>query len=287
MKETEGYDARGRWVTRRAWRNTRGQLHRTTGPAVETWTVLPGGGHVLTDRGWWQNGNPHREGRPAYRRWHVANDGTRVLDVEVWCRHGQDHRVGGPSYREWMTGPDGTRTLQCESWWGNNKLHRVDGPACKGYGFFYWHDAVVGQKDLPWLRRGQGSLVPLAASTMAAARNQVGDGGTAPAWSRDTRAGDLHRHDAIMWGVVSLGGAMNFEVTDTCMLYPHFAPVFWVGLQKVDRGVVKRGSRIGTPPPLQKSFGSVGVPCTRVIVTVADSGATYRSAVGGAVLLCV
>ena len=93
----------------------------------------------------------------------------------------------------------------------NDRWHRVDGPAVSGRGF-YWHDAVVRQENLPWLRRGRGFLVPLVPWTGAAARKQGGGNGvTAPAWSCDTR----------------------------------------------------------------------------VIVTVADSGASYRSAVGGAVLLCV
>jgi len=176
-------DGHDRETIRRAWHNTDGQLHRTTGPAVEHWTVLPGGAHVLSHQGWWQNGNNHREGQPAGRRWHVANDGTRVLDVEVWCRHGQDHRVGGPAYRHWVVEPNGTRRLARERWHVNGKLHRVDGPALDGLGF-YWHNRQVRQEDLPWLRRGRSFLVALACAAVA---DQNGDGAATPAWCQDAR----------------------------------------------------------------------------------------------------
>jgi len=176
---------------------------------VEHWTVLPGGAHVLSAEGWFQNDRAHREGRPAWRSWRIGAGGTSVLAHEEWWRRGILHRSTGPSYREWTVEPDGIRTLQCESWCVNGNLHRVDGPALGGREY-YWLD--VRQEEFPWLRRGRrGLLVPLVPWTGAAARKQVGDGSTAPAWSRDTR----------------------------------------------------------------------------VIVTAVDSGATYRSAVGGTVLLCV
>jgi len=62
--------------------------------------------------------------------------------------------------------PDGAPTLVCELWRVNDKRHRVDGPAVEPSGFF-WHDAAVGQEDLPRLRGGvglgggAGLLVPL------------------------------------------------------------------------------------------------------------------------------
>ena len=179
MKETEGYDAQGRWVTRRAWCNTRGQRHRTTGPAVEHWTVLPGGAHVLSAEGWFQNDRAHREGRPAWRSWRIGAGGTSVLAHEEWWRRGILHRSTGPSYREWTVGQDGAQTLVWEVWRVQGKLHRVDGPALDGR-WFAWHGRQVIQDTLRWLRRGHGLLTAFTGT-------QQGDGDIAPAWSRDAR----------------------------------------------------------------------------------------------------
>ena len=179
-------------MIRRAWRNTDGELHRTTGPAVEAWTVLPGGGHVLSRQVWAVNGKAHREGRPVGRRWHVADDGTRVMeDEEEWWRAGRRHRLEGPSHRHWIVRRDDT-TLQWEVWRVNGKLHRADGPALNGC-WFYWHGRRVEAGDLPWLRRGQTLLV---AFTGANTREQGDDSSAgSPTWSRDARVvmvgGDL------------------------------------------------------------------------------------------------
>jgi len=191
MQETEwGRDERGRQVIRRAWHDTHGQRHRTTGPAVEEWTVLPGGAHVLLDQAWYDSGKLHREGRPAVRRWHVENDGTRVLGREVWARHGRPHRVDGPSYRDRTIEPDGARTLRWERWRVNGVQHRVDGPALDGRSFF-WHGKLVQREDLPWLRRGRSFLVALAGFTGAMATlcsdGDGGGSGVSPAWSQDAR----------------------------------------------------------------------------------------------------
>jgi len=182
MRDRETSDGYGRRVIHRAWFNTDGQLHRTTGPAVEHWTVLPGGAHVLSYQAWCQNGKDYREGRPAVRRWHVAGDGTRVLEREEWWRASMLHRSTGPAYRLWTVGPDGTWTLTWEHWRVNGKLHRVDGPAYPKNGFC-WHGVEVRQEDLPWLRRGQGML-----SAFTGAIQEGGGGsGVSPAWSRDAR----------------------------------------------------------------------------------------------------
>jgi len=83
------------WI-RREWDNTDGKPHRTTGPAMENWTVLPGEGRrVLSYQVWYLNGKPHREGRPARCSWHVADNGTRILTREEWYRHDMLHLVGG------------------------------------------------------------------------------------------------------------------------------------------------------------------------------------------------
>jgi len=184
MHETKRKDNRGRVVIRRTWCNTDGELHRTTGPAREDWTILPGGAHVLSYQAWCQNGKDYREGRPAYRRWHVVDDGTRVLEIEAWRRDGMEHRLGGPAYRHWTVGPDGTRTLALEWWFANGRRHYVDGPAYYGRGFL-WHGRSVEADDVPWLRRGRhGLIVPLALFTRAAATMCWS---VSPAWSQDTR----------------------------------------------------------------------------------------------------
>ena len=176
-----------------------GQRHRTTGSALENWTVLPGGAHVLSYQGWYLNGSMHRVGRPARREWVVTGDGTRVLKCEVWARHDRGHRVGGPLWRRWTVEPDGTRRLAWELWRVNGVQHRVDGPAQTGPHEFWWQDKGVEGEDLPWLRRGRSSLVALAGFT-GATPMQRGDGdgdgdgdggaggiGVPPAWSRDAR----------------------------------------------------------------------------------------------------
>jgi len=190
MQQTEFTDMYGRRTLRREWHNACGELHSTTGPAVEEWTVLPSGAHVLSCQAWYQNGRAHREGRPAWRRRRVAEDGTRVLAVEVWWRAGMQHRVSGPSYRNWTVGPDGVRTPGGEWWWANGKRHRVDGPALDGREFC-WHGMEVRQEDLPWLRRGQGILAALAGPG-AASRGHHGDGEVGPTWTRDTRVALAH-----------------------------------------------------------------------------------------------
>jgi len=182
MQETEEWDGNGRRGIHRTWRNTRGELHRTTGPAVEEWTVLPGGAHVLSYQVWHVNGKLHREGRPAVRWWDVANDGTRVLARQAWRRHEQWHRVGGPSYRNWTVGSDGTRTLRWEAWRVYGRRHRVDGPTQAG-DEFDWHDRRVRQEDLPWLRRGRDLLVGLHAWRRSGDQSQS----RSPAWIRDPR----------------------------------------------------------------------------------------------------
>jgi len=185
MQETKTRVGYGRWVITRIWHNRDGQLHRTTGPAWELWTVLPSGAHVPSYQCWWENGELHREGRPARRSWHVADDGTSVLQFEVWWRNGRWHRVGGPSVREWTVEPDGTRTLTLEAWCVNGKLYRVDGPAVEHPGLFL-HDSRVKSEDMPWLRRGQSFLVALAAFTLCS-DGGGGGSGVSPAWSQDAR----------------------------------------------------------------------------------------------------
>ena len=61
------------------WRNTKGQYHRTDGPAV-----------VRADgsRRWYQNGKRHRTDGPAV----VYADGA-----QLWYQNGRCHRTDGPA----------------------------------------------------------------------------------------------------------------------------------------------------------------------------------------------
>jgi len=187
MQVTETTDWHNRRVMHRAWYNTRSQLHRTTGPALERWTVLPDGARALFYEGWYLNGQLHRVDRPAARHWHTAADGARVLVQKQWWRHGVSHRVAGPSNLAWTVGPDGLQTVPWEWWRVNGKLHRVDGPALDGSRSF-WYDVEVRQEDLPWLRRGRrGLLVPLAARAITAQQHGDSGSGSSTAWSRDPR----------------------------------------------------------------------------------------------------
>jgi len=183
MQETAETDEYDRRVIHREWRNTDGELHRTTGPALEECTVLPDGARMLSFQAWYLNGSLHREGRPSFRQWAVAVDGIRTLVHEGWYQHGRRHRVGGPSYRCWTVQRDGIRTLSFVWWRVNGKLHRVAGPAYAGHEF-YWQNRGVSREDLPWLRRGHGVL---AAFTRASRQQGVCGGVISPAWARDAR----------------------------------------------------------------------------------------------------
>jgi len=216
MQQTEFTDERGRPVIRRQWRNTDGELHRTTGPAMEEWAVLPGGAHLLSYQIWYVNGKRHREDRPAWRIWHIADDGTRVLKCEEWWQHGLWHRMNGPTCRYWTMEPDDTRILQCVWWYVNGRLHRVDGPAYEGHGF-YWHCKRVKREDLPWLRRGRSFLLALAGFTGAtptlcsAGDGGAGGRGVSPEWCRDARVTTVTWHgggagDAVVAGYRSAVG---------------------------------------------------------------------------------
>jgi len=197
MDVTIPRDRRGRRLIYREWHNTDGQLHRTTGPAVEEWTMLPDGAHVLSYQAWFVNGKQHNEGRPAVRSWRISEDGTRSLEEEWWFQYGKCHRAGAPARRTWTVPPDGIRTLAWETWRVNAVRHRLDGPAETGPDEFWWHDVEVGEEDLPWLRRGRSFLVALASAWTRATTVRQGDGGASgvpPAWSRDARVTTVTWH---------------------------------------------------------------------------------------------
>jgi len=147
------------WVIRGAWRAMDGHLHRTTGPAMEEWTVPPGGGG-LSAEGWVSartvevryaigaltERQPALEGRPGRRQWGVAVDGTRgLVEKAGW------HRVGRPPCRGWTVTPGGAQTLAWALWHANGNLRCVVGPHD-----FIWHDRQVRQKGMmPWFGRGR------------------------------------------------------------------------------------------------------------------------------------
>ncbi len=84
------------------WKNKKGEVHRSNGPAVES----PNG-----DKYWYKNGVYHRAKGPAIE---YANGD------KYWYKNGVYHRANGPA-KELMCGN--------KFWYQNGKLHREDGPA--------------------------------------------------------------------------------------------------------------------------------------------------------------
>jgi hypothetical protein len=107
------------------WYNSRGQLHRIDGPAIEFFSG---------DKAWYKNGFLHREDGPSiewiggHKEWHINNrlhriDGPAVIRADgtkKWWISGKLHRIDGPAI-EYTNGN--------KEWWFNGKLHRIDGPA--------------------------------------------------------------------------------------------------------------------------------------------------------------
>ena len=84
------------------WHNSKGELHREDGPAIER------------DDGtkqWWRNGKLHRLDGPA-NEWADGN--------KEWWVNGQRHRGDGPAVI-WTSGT--------KAWWVDGQRHRLDGPA--------------------------------------------------------------------------------------------------------------------------------------------------------------
>jgi len=88
----------------RVWRNEEGQIHRTSGPAIEC---------ADGAREWWLNDQPHRADGPAYEK----TDGTKV-----WFKNGQVHREDGPA----IENADGSR-----KYWLNNEEWSEGEEACR------------------------------------------------------------------------------------------------------------------------------------------------------------
>jgi len=89
-------------VGAKEWRNSKGELHRLDGPAIES---KDNGNH------WYRNGKSHREDGPACE----YSDGNKF-----WYKNGLLHRTDGPA-------------IECASghkeWYIGGVLHRVNGPA--------------------------------------------------------------------------------------------------------------------------------------------------------------
>jgi hypothetical protein len=95
------------------WYNSKGQLHREDGPAIE---------YASGDKFWYLDDKRHREDGPAVE---YANG-----DKE-WFLGDERHREDGPAI-EWENGS--------KSWWIDGKRHREDGPACElADGGKYWY----------------------------------------------------------------------------------------------------------------------------------------------------
>jgi len=104
------------------YRNSKGEFHRTDGPAVE-WP------DVTTE--WWFNGLKHRSDGPAIE----GANGDRY-----WYVNGLLHRTDGPAIEY----ADGTK-----EWWLNGLPHRADGPAIEwDDGAREWWICGVRREDL-------------------------------------------------------------------------------------------------------------------------------------------
>lgn len=109
----------------KVWRNNKGELHRTDGPAVE---------YVDGSKLWYIKGQLHRTDGPAIeyangsKSWYLNNrlhraDGPaveRANGSREWWNNGHFHRIDGPAIE---------RTDGSKEWWVNGQLHRTDGPA--------------------------------------------------------------------------------------------------------------------------------------------------------------
>jgi hypothetical protein len=84
------------------WRNARGQLHRTDGPAIVC---------VDGDQFWFQNDQRHRTDGPAI---------VRANGDQYWYQNDQLHRIDGPAI---------VYTNGDQVWYQYGQLHRTDGPA--------------------------------------------------------------------------------------------------------------------------------------------------------------
>ena len=82
------------------YRNEKGELHRTDGPALED----------IIGKYWYINYKRHRTDGPAVE----YNNGYKE-----WWNNGQLHRTDGPA----------VESSDYKQWWINGKLHRLDGPA--------------------------------------------------------------------------------------------------------------------------------------------------------------
>lgn len=129
----------------KSWRNSKGEYHRTDGPAIE---------HLDGRKFWYINGVRHREDGPAFET---------ESGYKAWWVNGKRHRTDGPAIeyatgdKQWWiddkklteqefiarTNPESTMTVDSDGTknWKNNKgqYHRINGPALeKSNGSKYW-----------------------------------------------------------------------------------------------------------------------------------------------------
>ncbi len=153
---------------RTEYRDSKGQLHRLDGPAVE---------YTNDDYEWWLNGKRHRVDGPAvyifgYSEWYQdgllhRDDGPSFegsSEVKKWYQKGKLHRFDGPAY----IFPD-----EFYQWFFNGKRHRVDGPAVEWangevewylYGFSYkseeeWFNVLTEQDQVNYLFKKQTGYI--------------------------------------------------------------------------------------------------------------------------------
>jgi len=206
---------------------------------------------------------------------YTDENGRRVIR-RAWHNTDADlHRTTGPAWEQWVVLPGGGHVLWHQAWYLNGKLHREGRPAIR-----VWHIAENGDRVLEyeeWLRHGGGhrgrgpsyrhwAVGPDGTRTLTRERWYVRD--------------KLHRVD---------GPALNGN-----SFYWHGRIVEAGDLPWLRRGCGLLVGFTGAPAGHQSGNGGTSPAWsldTRVAMTNADSASstsrTYRSAVGGAVLLCV
>lgn len=109
------------------WRDKRGLLHRTDGPAL-----------IMTDGSeqWHLHGEVHREDGPAL---------TGSYGYQAWCQHGQYHKQHGPA-RIWGSGR--------QEWYERGRRHCTEGPAVTftdGDHAWYVHGEDITRQVEVWM----------------------------------------------------------------------------------------------------------------------------------------
>ena len=198
--------------------------------------------------------------------------GRQVIHREWHNTYGQRHRTTGPAREDWTVLPDGTHVLSCQGWYVNGKLHREGRPAWR-----IWHIADDGTRVLAvevWWRGGMEHRV---GGPSYRSWTVQPDGTRTLSWEYWRTNRKLHRVDGPAYAGY--------------MFYWHDRQVTQEDLPWLRRGHCLLAGLTGAT---QQGGGGVSPAWSRdprVEMTGAGAASgtpsTYRSAVGGSVLLYV